>query len=580
MNTQAPLYAFWNYFERLSRIPRVTGNEAATRTWIISLAKQWNYRYCVDDLGNVLIKVSAHKSQSSCVYALQAHLDMVGEKTPHSTHDFTRDEIRHIWYTDATDRQEWLKADNTTLGADNGIGVSYILALIDPTLDIAHPALECVFTVEEETGLCGAQALGFADELQATYMINLDNSVEGEICTGCAGGCDIIVEPYDKALHDDYQKKVEKIGCVAAKLTVDISGLCGGHSGADIYDGRENAHNMMLMVYGCLNMNFPLCVVSMHGGDKLNAIPRESHMLAVVGTSNNADSTTSVDVFIETLQAYVNKIKTTLHASLHSLDHRFACSVSIEPLTQSERKSLIASPRARRMTALIDAITLLPRGVLIKKGQESYDSRVTVNLARIDSDTNSGSVNGLARPVVPSASYNIRAMDPLSLKNHLARFKTCAHLLNMDVKKDNWHPPWYTPQHSSIQGKCDGTNNCSTGSTITELDNDFSNGTRHSVPDRESSHRTKTNKGVLAKIIAEHYKTLYEKTDIALRPSIRQLHVAVECGVILNQCPHMTEAVSIGPQIEHLHSPDERVNRASAERCFDLLKAIMQNGAM
>jgi len=248
-----------NIFEQLSAVPRGSGREAQISLWLQQRAAAHGFASRVDQAGNLLIRVPATSGYETapCII-LQGHMDMVCEKAPDSAHDFLKDPIHCIVEND------WLHADRTTLGADNGIAIALALALVeDPTL--AHPALELLFTVEEEVGLGGANLLepGF---ITGKILLNLDSEDEGTFVIGCAGGQTVRLSlplthgtsPFDAAFN------------------IKVSGLQGGHSGLDIHKHRASANKLLARTLAHIQKLTPLALISLNGGTAHNAISREA----------------------------------------------------------------------------------------------------------------------------------------------------------------------------------------------------------------------------------------------------------------------------------------------------------------
>lgn len=251
MEPQRVLY----YFEELCRIPHGSGNTGAVSDFCADFARTHGLKYLQDELGNVVIwKPATDGYENAPAVILQGHLDMVAEKTPESTHDFMKDPL------DLFVEDGWIGARGTTLGGDDGIAVAYNLALLEAE-DIPHPALECVFTVEEETGMDGAKGLD-TSVLRAKYLINLDSENEGTVLTSCAGGmrkrCSLPVE----------RKEME--GLV---YQIEVTGLKGGHSGTEIDKERGNANILMGRLLYEMNREVPFTLISLAGGRKENVIP-------------------------------------------------------------------------------------------------------------------------------------------------------------------------------------------------------------------------------------------------------------------------------------------------------------------
>lgn len=258
----------WNYFEQITQVPRPSKKEEKILHFLIEFAKEHNLKYKQDHTGNVMIAKPATASMAGKpTVALQSHVDMVCEKNSDVTFDFDKDPIK-VRVVDG-----WVMADGTTLGADCGIGMAAQLALLAST-DIEHPALEALFTVDEETGLTGAFGLA-KDMLSARYLINVDSEDEGEIFIGCAGGIDTLGTMYfnsERAPHDYTFFKIE------------VSGLQGGHSGDDIEKGRANSNRLLARLLWKGVNDFDMQIADFNGGNLRNAIPREAHAICGVPT--------------------------------------------------------------------------------------------------------------------------------------------------------------------------------------------------------------------------------------------------------------------------------------------------------
>ncbi len=269
--------AVWRWFERLSEIPRPSGHEEAVADMLVRFAVERGLEHERDAADNVLIRrPGTGEAAGGRSVALQAHVDMVPEKTDGSTHDFLTDPIPLELDGDRVVSRE------TTLGADNGIGVALMLALLE-TDDISHPPLECLFTTDEERGLTGAAALS-PGWLRSERLINLDSEDERAFCIGCAGGLDMEVEvPLERTAGSGQ----------AARLTV--SGLSGGHSGMEIGESRANALRILGRVLWRLREEHGCLVADLSGGTKRNAIPRSaSAELVLPGGIESAGGTVSV----------------------------------------------------------------------------------------------------------------------------------------------------------------------------------------------------------------------------------------------------------------------------------------------
>lgn len=250
----------WDYFSELSKIPRGSKQEAAAAAWVAEQGRCLGCEVERDAVGNVLIRKRATPGREGRpVTCLQAHVDMVCEKNEGTSHDFACDPIQLMRDGDL------LMADGTTLGADNGIGVCAALAVL-ASQDIQHGPLEVIVTIDEETGLTGANGIQ-PGWLKAKYLLNLDSEEEGFLTIGCAGGVDTIATR-------KLAMGVPKTGTRPYRLKV--FGLRGGHSGIDINAGRGNAIRLLAQVLNAMKSEFDFQVASIQGGNKRNAIPREA----------------------------------------------------------------------------------------------------------------------------------------------------------------------------------------------------------------------------------------------------------------------------------------------------------------
>lgn len=256
----------WHWFGEIMQIPRPSKHEERISAWLVQWGKDHGLETKSDKLGNVLIRKPASKGyEKSPWVALQAHMDMVCEKNSTKQFDFMKDTIQPVL------DGEWLTADGTTLGADDGIGVATILAILeDPKLQ--HPALEALITVDEETGLTGANGLS-KSWLKSEVLLNFDDEDEGEYCIGCAGGIDTVAEM-------DYKLVAVPKGCKA--FIVKVSGLVGGHSGDDINRGRANANKLLNRILWEGTYKHSMRLATIDGGNLRNAIAREAEALVCV----------------------------------------------------------------------------------------------------------------------------------------------------------------------------------------------------------------------------------------------------------------------------------------------------------
>jgi dipeptidase D len=264
--------ALWNRFADLNSVPRPSKKEERIRAWVMQHCEQQGLDVERDEVGNVLVRKAATAGmEDRAMVILQSHLDMVCQKNADTAFDFDTEGIR--MYVDESG--DWVRAEGTTLGADNGIGAATMLAVLEST-DIAHPALECLFTIDEETGMTGALELR-KNWLKGTVLLNLDTEDDREIGIGCAGGVDLsFTARYDA----DTPVALNGIRLV-------VNGGSGGHSGMDIHKGIANANKVLVRLIRELSKCAAVEIAALDGGGLRNAIPREA--AAVLAVDRTAD---------------------------------------------------------------------------------------------------------------------------------------------------------------------------------------------------------------------------------------------------------------------------------------------------
>ncbi|WP_405247070.1 aminoacyl-histidine dipeptidase [Cellulophaga sp. Asnod2-G02] len=252
--------AVWNKFADLNAVPRPSKKEERVIAFMLDFGKSLGFETFKDEVGNVIIRKPATKGfEKRKMVTLQSHLDMVHQKNNDTIFDFDTQGIEMVIADD------WVKAKGTTLGADNGMGVATIMALLESTT-IDHPALEALFTIDEETGMTGAMGLK-GGVLKGAILLNLDTEEDDEIDIGCAGGIDVTAKR-------KYKERSTPMGTVSFEL--NVKGLTGGHSGMDIHKGLGNANKIMNRILFLGAGKYKLRISSINGGSLRNAIPRES----------------------------------------------------------------------------------------------------------------------------------------------------------------------------------------------------------------------------------------------------------------------------------------------------------------
>ncbi len=279
----------YRYFEDICAIPHGSGNEKGIADYIEAFARQRGLFVLRDSLDNVFIRKNASKGyEASPAVMLQGHTDMVCEQNEGTGHDFENEGL------DLYIENGWLKAKGTTLGGDDGTAVAVMLTVLDDDT-LCHPTLECLFTTGEETGLYGATGFDYSC-VTAKSLINLDSEEEGVATVSCAGGIGL-----------DFVLRCDRIPCptFARPLSIEMSGLMGGHSGAEIHLQRGNANILMGKLLSALYESHPFSLVTVSGGSRGNAIPRESK--AVIFTDEPEQATEFVKEYTKTIREWLPK---------------------------------------------------------------------------------------------------------------------------------------------------------------------------------------------------------------------------------------------------------------------------------
>ncbi len=292
----------WNFFHDITQIPRPSKKEEKVIAYLKAFSEKYKLESKVDATGNVLIcKPPTAGYENHKMVILQAHMDMVCEKNSDISFNFDTDPIQT--YIDG----DWVKAKGTTLGADNGIGMSLMLAILASD-NLKHPALECLFTADEETGLTGAFALD-KKLLKGEVLINLDSEDDGEIFVGCAGGIDTTaILPF----------KAEKSPNGYFTFSVSVKGLTGGHSGDDIDKGRGNANKILNRYLWDVNKKMDVRIHNFDGGNLRNAIPREATATVSVPFSEKENIRVMLNTYIVDLEQELGEIEPNMQINLES----------------------------------------------------------------------------------------------------------------------------------------------------------------------------------------------------------------------------------------------------------------------
>lgn len=361
----------WRYFDEIMQIPRPSKHEEKVSAYLQKFGKDLGLETLSDSLGNVLIRKPASKGyEKSAGVCLQAHMDMVCEKNGDKVFDFLKDGIQPIL------DGEWLTADGTTLGADDGIGVAAILAILaDNSLE--HGPLEALFTVDEETGLTGANGLA-TDWLKSEILLNFDDEDEGEYCIGCAGGIDTTVAI-------DYTTRPVPAG--EKSYRVRVYGLKGGHSGDDINKGLGCANKMLTRILWNGTQDCKIGMARIDGGNLRNAIAREAWSDIVVAEEYDAR-------FCAMVKDFAEKIKFEFRSTEPGLQ------IELQPIDQPE--CLIDR---QTQYNLLDALYACAHGVLAMSREIPNFVETSTNLASVKMDGKQIHIATSQRSSVESAKY-------------------------------------------------------------------------------------------------------------------------------------------------------------------------------
>lgn len=293
-------------FEQICQVPRPSKHEERISRWLQDFAAEHGIECIVDEAMNVIMRVPAtpgYEDHEGVI--LQAHMDMVAEKDGDVQHDFLKDPIET--YVDG----DFLKAKGTTLGADDGIGIAMALAAITDK-ELAHPAIECLFTVDEETGLTGAMKLQDG-VLRAKRLINIDSEDDGQIFIGCAGGIDTLAKMHYKG---------ERLAVSGERLAIrlSVSGLMGGHSGDDINKGRANANQLLVWFLARIWPQTELHLASIQGGNLRNAIAREAQAVLVIPMAFKEQIRIEWNHFVAQMEGVFGEVEKDMRLELETTD--------------------------------------------------------------------------------------------------------------------------------------------------------------------------------------------------------------------------------------------------------------------
>ncbi|WGL94716.1 aminoacyl-histidine dipeptidase [Arsenophonus nasoniae] len=372
----------WDIFAQICAIPHPSGHEEALAAYIMQWAERKKLNVERDKVGNILIRKPATAGMENILpVVLQAHLDMVPQKNGDTQHDFIQDPIRP--YVD----NEWVKAQGTTLGADNGIGMASALAVLDDE-NIKHGPLEVLLTMTEETGMVGAFGLQ-PNWLQADILINTDSEQEGEIYMGCAGGVDFTTT---------FTLAREAIPANHKVYKITLKGLTGGHSGGDIHLGLANANKLLARFLTGHGSELQLRLIHIQGGSLRNAIPRESEAIVAVPISIAANLETSKNHYLTLLKTEFAAIEKNLVITLDE--------------TSTELLTLTADCQSR----LLNFLNAAPNGVIRMSDEIKDVVETSLNTGVINMDEKKAEITFLIRSLIETGKdYVVNMLTSISM---------------------------------------------------------------------------------------------------------------------------------------------------------------------
>ena len=368
----------WESFHALTQIPRPSGKKEEVAAFLVNYGKSLGLETLQDEIGNVLIRKPASAGMEDHPgIILQGHMDMVPQKNNDRVFDFEKDPIEAY----VEDNGEWVTANGTTLGADNGIGVATAMAILADK-NVVHPPLEALFTVDEETGMYGAFDLK-GGWLRGKYLLNLDSETEGELYVGCAGGV-------DTTATFSYEPVETEEGDIAVRIS--LTGCKGGHSGCDIHLQRANAIKQLFRVLKEAVTNYEARLATVEGGSLRNAIPREASAIVTIPAENYDDLCDLVARMEDQLLVEYDGIETDLKLSAEEV----ACPKTEMPEDVQD--------------FLIHAITLCPHGVYRMIPEMPDIVETSNNLAMIDTKDGKVTVCCLTRSSVESRKEELQSV--------------------------------------------------------------------------------------------------------------------------------------------------------------------------
>ena len=502
----APVF---KYFEEICNIPHGSGNTDAISNFCAYFAIEHGLKYIKDENNNVIIWKEGTKGyENSPSVIIQGHLDMVCEKEAGCNINFEKDGIKlHL-------DNGIISAEGTTLGGDDGIVIAYALAILESD-NIPHPPIEAVFTVDEEIGMTGAAALD-CSPLKSRIMLNIDSEEEGYLLVSCAGGASVTVH-----------LPVIRKGVSGIPATIKITGLKGGHSGVEIDKGRANSNMLMGRTLYLLSQKYQFNIFSIYGGNKDNAIPRETHATVVFKTGT----------VIEDVQKDIEEIDKIYSNEYYSTDPGIKTNIEIEE--GSNRYAFNNKSTSRIITALVS----FPNGIqrmshdiegLVQTSLNLGILKITQIDRRYGYKHNSGEwYYQMAKidqryayvhySTEVSLNYSVRSSISTEKEEVINRIKCLAEALKCTITCQGDYPAWEYKKDSP-----------------------------------------------LCRLMTEVFEEQYGK-----KPVVQAIHAGVECGLFAGKLPGL-DCVSYGPDIKNIHTPQESMDVESVRRTWEYTLEILK----
>lgn len=469
----------WFYFNEISKIPRTSLDEERVIAYIADIADKLGLENKKDSVNNLIVYKRAENNNAKNILTIQSHVDMVGVKNSNIEHDFKKDPIK-IYFEDG-----FVKANGTTLGADNGIGVAMMMALMEETFE--NIDLEFLFTINEEAGMTGARNLN-EDFVQGRMLLNLDSEEWGYVYVSCAGASDSIVS-FSKGDPVSYEDRIP--------LEISIDNLLGGHSGIEIHSGKRNANKLLARILRKLSTEVELAIHSISGGTKRNAIPSSSKAVLFIKENEKVKAKEIIDEYLKIFKTEFGEI-----------EKKFSINTKEMKMDKKEGMSI------ERSAVLCRMLMAMPHGVLAMSPSIEGLVETSINMGVIENNETDIAIRSLTRSSIDTSIEEVND-----------RIKAITELSDASIEIIPGYPGWKPNLDSKLLNKIKGV-----------------------------------------------YNGLYNKD-----PEIMAIHAGLETAIIGKKFDNM-DMVSIGPDLFHPHSPDEKVSVETVEKLYhftiELIKSI------